>query len=58
MLAQFSVNVDVWFLDGFALFRNPEMWQLEFFTQMVCLSYEDIMFVIFISVGVVRCGFE
>lgn len=54
---------DVWFLDGFAPVKNPQMWQAGMFTQMARLSHQQTTFSTFTSAGEVRrhlaqAGFE
>lgn len=58
MLPQLRASVDVWFLDGFAPAKNPEMWQQPLFNNMARLSHAETTFATFTSAGVVRRGLE
>jgi len=51
-----TVQVDAWFLDGFAPAKNPDMWQMELFQQMARLSNQSTTFATFTSAGDVRRG--
>lgn len=53
-LAQMMAQVDVWYLDGFAPSKNPEMWTPELFRQMARLSHSGTRFSTFTAAGFVR----
>jgi tRNA 5-methylaminomethyl-2-thiouridine biosynthesis bifunctional protein len=58
-----SSKVDVWFLDGFAPVKNPDMWQPGLYQQMARLSHLETTFATFTAAGDVRralqkVGFE
>lgn len=48
--------VDVWFLDGFAPDRNPQMWCPELYQAMARLSTSGTSFATFTAAGAVRRG--
>ena len=50
--------VDVWFLDGFAPGRNPEMWEPALFVQMAALSGSGTRVATFTAAGKVRRALE
>jgi tRNA 5-methylaminomethyl-2-thiouridine biosynthesis bifunctional protein len=58
MLRQMSAQVDVWYLDGFAPARNPEMWRREVFVHMAQLSCANARFSTFTAAGEVRRALE
>jgi tRNA 5-methylaminomethyl-2-thiouridine biosynthesis bifunctional protein len=55
-IATLKHSADVWFLDGFAPSKNPEMWQTALYTQMARLSNQNTTFATFTSAGNVRRG--
>ena len=57
-LAQRNAQVDVWYLDGFAPSKNPEMWTPALFQQVARLSHESTRFSTFTAAGFVRRGLE
>jgi len=48
--------VDAWFLDGFAPSKNPQMWSLPLFIQMVRLATPGCTFATFTAAGFVKRG--
>lgn len=57
-LPQLTQKADVWFLDGFAPAKNPEMWSAEVFAHIGRLSHTTTTFATFTSAGIVRRGLE
>ena len=62
-LGDLEVDVDAWFLDGFAPDRNPDMWQVDVYKEMARLSKPDARLATFSAAGSVRrdlhtAGFE
>ncbi|AGZ34092.1 MULTISPECIES: bifunctional tRNA (5-methylaminomethyl-2-thiouridine)(34)-methyltransferase MnmD/FAD-dependent 5-carboxymethylaminomethyl-2-thiouridine(34) oxidoreductase MnmC [unclassified Pseudomonas] len=55
-LPQLDAKVDVWFLDGFAPAKNPDMWTPELFAQLARLSYPGTTLGTFTTTGWVRRG--
>jgi tRNA U34 5-methylaminomethyl-2-thiouridine-forming methyltransferase MnmC len=53
-LKDLTIKADAWFLDGFAPAKNPDMWQVELFSQMTRLSNPGTTFATFTSAGTVR----
>ncbi|MFW2374655.1 MAG: bifunctional tRNA (5-methylaminomethyl-2-thiouridine)(34)-methyltransferase MnmD/FAD-dependent 5-carboxymethylaminomethyl-2-thiouridine(34) oxidoreductase MnmC [Gammaproteobacteria bacterium] len=53
-LAQMNARVDVWYLDGFAPAKNPDMWTPQLFQQMARLSHSATRFSSFTAAGFVR----
>jgi tRNA 5-methylaminomethyl-2-thiouridine biosynthesis bifunctional protein len=53
-LPQLDVQVDAWFLDGFAPAKNPQMWATELYEQLARLSVPGTTLGTFTSVGNVR----
>lgn len=53
-LPQLDAQVDVWFLDGFAPAKNPDMWTPELFAQLARLAAPDSTISTFTSTGWVR----
>ena len=53
-LSQVKGLVDVWFLDGFAPAKNPEMWQPNLFELMSELSHKGTTFSTFTAAAQVR----
>ncbi len=51
-------SFDVWYLDGFAPSKNPEMWQQEVFLEMARLSHSETSFATYTSAGWVRRNLE
>lgn len=49
-------SVDVWFLDGFAPSKNPDMWQDNLFKQVARLSKTGATLATFTAAGFVRRG--
>ena len=56
MLPQLDARIDVWFLDGFAPDKNPEMWTAPLFQQLARLSAPGASLATFTSKGTVRRG--
>jgi tRNA 5-methylaminomethyl-2-thiouridine biosynthesis bifunctional protein len=56
MLPQLDARIDVWFLDGFAPDKNPEMWAAPLFRQLARLSAPGASLATFTSKGTVRRG--
>lgn len=56
MLPQLDARIDVWFLDGFAPDKNPEMWTPELFQELARLSAPGASLATFTSKGTVRRG--
>ncbi|PYC27639.1 bifunctional tRNA (5-methylaminomethyl-2-thiouridine)(34)-methyltransferase MnmD/FAD-dependent 5-carboxymethylaminomethyl-2-thiouridine(34) oxidoreductase MnmC [Aquipseudomonas alcaligenes] len=56
MLPQLDARIDVWFLDGFAPDKNPEMWTPPLFQQLARLSAPGASLATFTSKGTVRRG--
>lgn len=48
------INVDAWFLDGFAPAKNPQMWSPSLFKQLALLSNKQTTFSTFTAAGVVK----
>ena len=62
-LSQLDLEVDAWFLDGFAPSRNPEMWSVEVLQQVARHTKEGGSFATYSAAGSVRrslqnAGFE
>ncbi|MCL7461609.1 bifunctional tRNA (5-methylaminomethyl-2-thiouridine)(34)-methyltransferase MnmD/FAD-dependent 5-carboxymethylaminomethyl-2-thiouridine(34) oxidoreductase MnmC [Pseudomonas sp. NW5] len=55
-LAQLDAAVDVWFLDGFAPAKNPQMWSPELFAELARLSAPGASLATFTAAGFVRRG--
>jgi len=55
-LPQLDAQVDVWFLDGFAPAKNPDMWTPELFAQLARLSVPGTTLATFTTTGWVRRG--
>lgn len=53
-LAQMNARVDVWYLDGFAPAKNPDMWTPQLFQQVARLSHKGTRFSSFTAAGFVR----
>ena len=53
-----GLEVDAWYLDGFAPAKNPEMWQPALFQQMARLSCAGTTFATFTAAGLVRRGLQ
>lgn len=51
-----DIEVDAWFLDGFAPSKNPEMWTDHVFEHMARVSKEGTSFATFTAAGKVRRG--
>jgi tRNA 5-methylaminomethyl-2-thiouridine biosynthesis bifunctional protein len=58
MLSQLEARADVWFLDGFAPDKNPDMWSTEIFAQMARLSKEGAHAASYSVAGTVRRGLD
>ena len=54
MLAQLDGQMDVWFLDGFAPAKNPDMWTPQLFAELARLAAPDSTISTFTSTGWVR----
>lgn len=57
-ITQMSEKADVWFLDGFAPSKNPDMWSEAFFNNMARLSHPHTSFSTFTCAGVVKRGLK
>ena len=55
-LPTLDAQVDVWFLDGFAPAKNPDMWTPELFAQLARLSRPGTTLGTFTTTGWVRRG--
>ncbi|MFR0716595.1 bifunctional tRNA (5-methylaminomethyl-2-thiouridine)(34)-methyltransferase MnmD/FAD-dependent 5-carboxymethylaminomethyl-2-thiouridine(34) oxidoreductase MnmC [Enterobacterales bacterium BD_CKDN230030183-1A_HGKHYDSX7] len=55
-LPQLDARIDVWFLDGFAPAKNPDMWTPELFAQLARLSRPGTALGTFTTTGWVRRG--
>ncbi|MEO6676927.1 MAG: bifunctional tRNA (5-methylaminomethyl-2-thiouridine)(34)-methyltransferase MnmD/FAD-dependent 5-carboxymethylaminomethyl-2-thiouridine(34) oxidoreductase MnmC [Pseudomonas sp.] len=53
-LPQLDAQIDVWFLDGFAPAKNPDMWTAELFAELARLAAPDSTISTFTSTGWVR----
>ncbi|WP_236184601.1 bifunctional tRNA (5-methylaminomethyl-2-thiouridine)(34)-methyltransferase MnmD/FAD-dependent 5-carboxymethylaminomethyl-2-thiouridine(34) oxidoreductase MnmC [Pseudomonas juntendi] len=53
-LPQLDAQVDVWFLDGFAPAKNPDMWTPQLFAQLARLSHAGTVLGTFTTTGWVR----
>ncbi|MFJ4157097.1 bifunctional tRNA (5-methylaminomethyl-2-thiouridine)(34)-methyltransferase MnmD/FAD-dependent 5-carboxymethylaminomethyl-2-thiouridine(34) oxidoreductase MnmC [Pseudomonas sp. NPDC089752] len=53
-LPQLDASIDVWFLDGFAPAKNPDMWTPELFAQLARLSRAGTALGTFTTTGWVR----
>lgn len=56
MFAALDMEVDAWFLDGFAPSRNPDMWRPQLFRQVARLSKPGARLATFTVAGAVRRG--
>lgn len=57
-LKQLYAEVDVWYLDGFAPSKNPEMWSAKLFAQIARLSKPGATVATFSAAAVVKKGLE
>lgn len=57
-LMQMNARIDVWYLDGFAPAKNPQMWTPLLFQQMARLSHRTTRFSTFTAAGFVRRALE
>jgi len=57
-LKQIEIEVDAWFLDGFAPRCNKNLWSEELFNQIATLSSREATFATFSAAGEVRRGLE
>lgn len=55
-LPQLDASIDVWFLDGFAPAKNPDMWTPELFAQLARLAHAGTALGTFTTTGWVRRG--
>ena len=55
-IQKLNVQVDAWFLDGFAPAKNPDMWTETVFRNMARLSHEGTTVATFTAAGHVRRG--
>lgn len=53
-LEECEFRADVWYLDGFAPSKNPQMWSEEFLSNLACCSYKDTIIRSFSCARVVR----
>lgn len=58
MLGQLEARVDVWFLDGFAPDKNPDMWTAGIFSEMARLSHAGTTAATYSVAGAVRRGLD
>tara|TARA_R110002050_G_scaffold118721_1_gene236235 strand:+ start:950 stop:2980 length:2031 start_codon:yes stop_codon:yes gene_type:complete len=56
--SQLHAKIDVWYLDGFAPAKNPDMWSPELFREIARLSKPGTTFSTFTSAGIVRRGLQ
>lgn len=56
--SQLQASVDIWYLDGFAPSKNPDMWSPELFRQIARLSHPGTTFSTFTAAGLVRRGLQ
>ena len=56
--AQLQADIDIWFLDGFAPAKNPDMWSPNLFREIARLSKPGTTFSTFTSAGIVRRGLQ
>lgn len=56
VLSKSNFKADVWFLDGFAPARNPDMWSSEVFNEVARLSKSGSRFATFSAASSVRKG--
>lgn len=56
VLPQLDARIDIWFLDGFAPDKNPEMWTQPLFQELARLSAPGANLATFTSKGTVRRG--
>lgn len=57
-LEQLDARIDVWFLDGFAPAKNPQMWSPELFAELARLSAPGAHLATFTAAGFVRRGLQ
>lgn len=55
-LSATEVEIDAWFLDGFAPAKNPDMWSEGVFRHMARLSHQATSYATFTAAGPVRRG--
>jgi len=55
-LPQLDARIDVWFLDGFAPAKNPDMWTPALFAQLARLAHAGTVLATFTTTGWVRRG--
>ncbi len=53
-LEECEFRADIWYLDGFAPSKNPQMWSEEFLSNLACYSYKDTIIRSFSCARVVR----
>lgn len=53
-LEECEFRADIWYLDGFAPSKNPQMWSEEFLSNLACYSYKDTIVRSFSCARVVR----
>ncbi|WP_086229258.1 bifunctional tRNA (5-methylaminomethyl-2-thiouridine)(34)-methyltransferase MnmD/FAD-dependent 5-carboxymethylaminomethyl-2-thiouridine(34) oxidoreductase MnmC [Campylobacter devanensis] len=53
-LEECDFRADVWYLDGFAPSKNPQMWSEKFLSNLACYSYKDTIIRSFSCARVVR----
>ncbi|WP_086289546.1 bifunctional tRNA (5-methylaminomethyl-2-thiouridine)(34)-methyltransferase MnmD/FAD-dependent 5-carboxymethylaminomethyl-2-thiouridine(34) oxidoreductase MnmC [Campylobacter devanensis] len=53
-LEECEFRADVWYLDGFAPSKNPQMWSEKFLSNLACYSYKDTIIRSFSCARVVR----
>lgn len=58
MLSQLKASVDLWYLDGFAPSKNPDMWSEKLFNEITRLSHDGTRLATFTAAGLVKRGLE
>ena len=53
-LYECEFRADIWYLDGFAPSKNPQMWSEKFLSNLACYSYKDTIIRSFSCARVVR----
>ena len=56
--SQLNARIDIWFLDGFAPAKNPDMWSDALFEQLDRLSHAGTRAATFTSAGLVKRGLQ
>lgn len=58
VLPQLEAKVDAWFLDGFAPAKNPDLWQVDIYSEVARLSAEGATAATFTVAGAVQRGLK